>query len=778
MGNQNNPYDTKNEILRYSRPVVDGSKDLAREAMWSGIKTVSPFNAMNEVKKFNNDIDTAYDFFKTKYESELHRYNSNLRQLKECNSAIVKDEADLHDLSLLNQKDSFVQKRSSELKTNLDYNRHRLSILEKKSDVLRGNTKKYRKVTNELSELRKMRIKNKISDSKKMATAKKMAQNSLKIAKETANQTLKATVQAGKTLTKEGIDASEQAGYIATDVGAKGVEAGASAIPYVGAAIAESVEESHKTAQTAYKISSKSAKALVHAADKTAMSASKALKSSVKFTKLQQKILSADNPQEMAKNIAETGIKGVIALITYTAKTIVNRVLKFFGQLFGALMTVLAIVCLPVAIVILILMIIFGAYYAYQISVAKNETIAAINLSNANTSTSTASGAYLSLNAVYVYQYLKEKTGNKEAACAIMGTIANEGGFRSNNVEDAFEDGGYLTTKHTFLGTYSSANDNTYDQGYTDALNDGRITKEEFFDSGNLDANSQGLLGWGYGLIQFTGAGNKEGLWNYATTWCSSHNKTFDISDLQMQCEYLIDGYYKDRSYNGRTVSDYLCDSSVDGDMKIKLCVWANWGTGHNFNSVTSYTGYSARYTAYQTYLSGADCYENGSFSTGITSPRLEELGTQLTMAIAQAEDSYFGNSSPGGSTYSIVGHGGNCVSYVYGRRQELESGVSQLGFWDASTYWNNAVSQGVYQTGQVPKVGAVVCWDGNGTSQKHVAIIEQILYNADGSINMIYTGNSSWSHKWVWYEGRYSSEAALRNSEKGFNGYVYLEKN
>lgn len=45
---------------------------------------------------------------------------------------------------------------------------------------------------------------------------------------------------------------------------------------------------------------------------------------------------------------------------------------------------------------------------------------------------------------------------------------------------------------------------------------------------------------------------------------------------------------------------------------------------------------------------------------------------------------------------------------------------------WDGGEWWETAVEEGYYETGQVPKLGAVICFDKPGDSG-HVGIVEEI---------------------------------------------------
>ena len=91
-------------------------------------------------------------------------------------------------------------------------------------------------------------------------------------------------------------------------------------------------------------------------------------------------------------------------------------------------------------------------------------------------------------------------------AAGVLGNIEMESKFNSNNMEDQYQNK---------LGKD--------DVSYTDAINNGEYSKEQFIN----DAV-------GYGLIQWTNKARKEGLYDYAT------EQGKDISDLDVQIEYLV----------------------------------------------------------------------------------------------------------------------------------------------------------------------------------------------------------------------------------------------
>ena len=126
------------------------------------------------------------------------------------------------------------------------------------------------------------------------------------------------------------------------------------------------------------------------------------------------------------------------------------------------------------------------------------------------------------------------------AAAGAMGNFFAESGLRTNNLEDSYE------TKLSYT-----------DQAYTQAINDGSYTLEQFISDHELEN-----CGAGYGLAQWTFGTRKEGLYNFAKS------KDVSIDNEDMQIEYLLgelgcagnaDGYasYQLSPYKGYTVDDW-----------------------------------------------------------------------------------------------------------------------------------------------------------------------------------------------------------------------------
>lgn len=78
-----------------------------------------------------------------------------------------------------------------------------------------------------------------------------------------------------------------------------------------------------------------------------------------------------------------------------------------------------------------------------------------------------------------------------------------------------------------------------------------------------------------------------------------------------------------------------------------------------------------------------------------------------------------------------------NCTAYAWGRFWEesnddpnsMNNKPTELPVYDGGEWWDDAVESGYYQTGQTPRLGAVICFEKTGESG-HVAIVENISSN------------------------------------------------
>lgn len=289
--------DIGRDFTEGSRPAFDTSQYLTKNAIQSLV--VSNNQIRSEISRFNGDIDRAYNFYNSLYNSEKSRLSSYTSKIADCNYKIIQDKKIL-DIT----KDPLSRNRIID---RINYNNGLVTKYSSKIDNLKKNCKNYRSILDGLDKIRKSSLKKKLLDSSKKALLK-----TAKVGKEVAKKSAKATIEGVETGIGAGIDAT-------TDSVAAGVSATG-----VGAPVGAGIKAGRLAGKAAYKTASTTTKGLVHAADKTAMSASKALKESIKLTKIQNLLTGYDDPKEMVKTVGQHGLN----LVTSTVFTAFNFAIK------------------------------------------------------------------------------------------------------------------------------------------------------------------------------------------------------------------------------------------------------------------------------------------------------------------------------------------------------------------------------------------------------------------------------------------------------------------
>lgn len=110
-------------------------------------------------------------------------------------------------------------------------------------------------------------------------------------------------------------------------------------------------------------------------------------------------------------------------------------------------------------------------------------------------------------NSEIIWNALLNDIGNEYGVAGLMGNLYAESGLIPNNLENGYEQSSGFT-----------------DESYTEAVNSGTYTKEQF-------VNDR----YGYGLAQWTYPSRKENLYNRFITGGFS-----SIADLQLQINYLL----------------------------------------------------------------------------------------------------------------------------------------------------------------------------------------------------------------------------------------------
>ena len=143
------------------------------------------------------------------------------------------------------------------------------------------------------------------------------------------------------------------------------------------------------------------------------------------------------------------------------------------------------------------------------------------------------------------------------------------------------------------------------------------------------------------------------------------------------------------------------------------------------------------------------------------------------------SDNKYYIHTSAGGYNKCIKVEGNsvlpNCVGYAGGRAMEA---------WGLTNYdlptcnaesW--IVNNTKYAEGTVPKTGAIIVWakgkvgvaaDGAG----HVAFVEKVNYNSDGSIKSIETSESGYKSSAYWWRKTYKPPYSL--SGYTLQGFIY----
>lgn len=122
-------------------------------------------------------------------------------------------------------------------------------------------------------------------------------------------------------------------------------------------------------------------------------------------------------------------------------------------------------------------------------------------------------------------------------------------------------------------------------------------------------------------------------------------------------------------------------------------------------------------------------------------------------------------------SPFHQAGYGlPNCTTWAWGRRYEIEGQRPHLSTGDAHSFWDQNT---YYESGQVPKAGAVMVWSKSGGAG-HVAIVEQV--NADGTITISQSGwkTEAWNPYIVVTKSVAEAEYYAGPPYK-FLGYIYL---
>lgn len=126
---------------------------------------------------------------------------------------------------------------------------------------------------------------------------------------------------------------------------------------------------------------------------------------------------------------------------------------------------------------------------------------------------------------------------------------------------------------------------------------------------------------------------------------------------------------------------------------------------------------------------------------------------------------------------YYLSGYGmPNCTCYAWGRFWEIgdpnnigENKPTNLPTTDAGQWFSRVENAGYYQTGQTPRLGAVICFSDNNGGAGHVAIVEEIF-----SDNSITCSNSAWESTFFYLTSINCVNNRYDYSHYTFQGFIY----
>ena len=119
-----------------------------------------------------------------------------------------------------------------------------------------------------------------------------------------------------------------------------------------------------------------------------------------------------------------------------------------------------------------------------------------------------------------------------------------------------------------------------------------------------------------------------------------------------------------------------------------------------------------------------------------------------------------------------------NCTCYAWGRfwkesnddPNAMDNKPTQLPTGDGGVWWERAVQSGYYETGQIPKLGSVICFYDNNGGAGHVAIVEEI----NESTGEITCSNSAWQSTFFWLSYITPVNGRYNWSHYTFQGFIY----
>lgn len=126
---------------------------------------------------------------------------------------------------------------------------------------------------------------------------------------------------------------------------------------------------------------------------------------------------------------------------------------------------------------------------------------------------------------------------------------------------------------------------------------------------------------------------------------------------------------------------------------------------------------------------------------------------------------------------YPSYGYGSvlsDCTGYAWGRWLELLNATTcNLSINQASIWYLNTGDG--YARGQTPQLGAVICWDEINQGSGHVAVVEQINYDANNNITSIVVSESVYGGVTFRLQTLYPGNNWHLYRGMTFQGFIYL---
>lgn len=115
-----------------------------------------------------------------------------------------------------------------------------------------------------------------------------------------------------------------------------------------------------------------------------------------------------------------------------------------------------------------------------------------------------------------------------------------------------------------------------------------------------------------------------------------------------------------------------------------------------------------------------------------------------------------------------------DCTGYAWGRWLELLNATDCNLSINQAAIWYLNTGDG-YARGQVPQLGAVICWDEINQGSGHVAVVEQINYDANNNITSIVVSESVYNGTPFRLQTLYPGNNWHLYQGQTFQGFIYL---